>query len=286
MKKLVLSLFVFLLSSSLFAGQVSLMAENDITAGTDHYFTHGTRLQYTDNDYWGIALGQNMYTPDDKDAKELLPDDRPYAGYLYAGGFYTYYLDSGDEFFTELQLGMIGPDSYAEQTQIWVHKHTGSLLPLGWDNQIPNHFAALLINRYTTHIYENKYFAIDPYAGTYVGNLFDSVAAGINVYIGYDLPKDRNNHRVIPFKAMVNDGWQPYGYLYVGIEPRYVFYNMLLEDKRFTISPNEFVYDRNAGLVFGCKYFELAFTFCYRSDEFDEQPKPEKFGSAKISVNF
>ena len=80
--------------------------------------------------------------------------------------------------------------------------------------------------------------------------------------------------------------WNPYAYVYAGVEPRLVLYSMMLEDHRFTIHPESFVYDENAGLVIGCKYFELAFTFCLRSKEFDEQPKPEKYGAAKISINF
>ena len=281
--------FVFwtMLSSS-FAGQVSIMGENDVTAHTDHYFTHGTRFQYADNDNWGIAIGQNMYTPDDKKATYLVPDDRPYAGYLYGSGFYTYYLASGDEFFTELQMGMVGPDSYAEQTQIWVHEHIHSALPMGWDNQIANHFAVLLMNKYTTHILSSKYFSIDPYVGSQVGNLADNLNAGVNVYLGYNLPPNRNQQRMIPFKAVMGDngGWNPYAYLYAGVEPRLVMYSMLLEDRRFTIHPETYVYDENAGLVLGCKYFELAFTLCIRSREFDEQPEPEKYGAAKISFGF
>jgi lipid A 3-O-deacylase len=288
MNKFIISILVFiLLSSSAFSGQLSIMAENDCTAHTDHYFTHGTRIQYTDDNNLGYAIGQNIYTPDNKTASELLPNDRPYAGYLYGSTFDTIYLQNKDEVFAELQLGITGPYSYAYETQKWVHEHIGNEVPKGWSNQIPTHFEFLIIDRYTTHLYENKYFAIDPYVGTYLGNLQDSFNAGVNVYAGYNLPSTRNQQRVIPFKAVRGDNsWNPYGYVYLGLEPKIVLRNMLLTDPRFTIHPNTSVYDRNAGLVLGCKYFELAFTLCLRSKEFEEQPQPEKFGSAKISVNF
>jgi len=279
-------LFLFLMSFSAFSGQLSIMAENDITGHTDHYFTHGTRIQYVEDNNWGFSVGQNMYTPDQKWREDLMPSNRPYAGYLYGSVFNTSYLANRDEFFTELQVGVVGPDSYAEKTQIWVHEHIGSMMPMGWDNQIPNHFAFLLINRYTTHFLESKYFSIDPYIGSQVGNLADNVNAGFNVYVGYNLPTDRNQGRLIPFKVVRGNNWNPYAYLYAGVEPRLVLYNMLLEDKRFTIHTESFVYDENAGLVIGCTYFELSFTLCVRSREFEEQPKPENFGSAKISINF
>lgn len=282
-------LFVLWLLSSISAtsGQFSIMAENDLTANTDRYMTHSTRIQYTGDDNIGYAFGQNIYTPDDKKAYELLPNDRPYAGYLYLSAFDTFNLKNNDEVFVELQLGITGPYTYAYQTQKWVHEHIGNEVPNGWSNQIPTHFEFLLINRYTTHIYESKYFAIDPFVGTYLGNLQDSFNAGVNVYAGYNLPASRNQQRTIPFKAIRGDNdWNPYSYVYVGLEPKIVVRNMLLIDPRFTIHPETSVYDRNAGLVLGCKYLELAFTFCMRSKEFEEQPKPEKFGAAKISFNF
>jgi hypothetical protein len=278
-------LLLLSLSVSAFAGQVSLMLENDVTYHTDFYYSHGTRIQYLDDANWGISVNQNMYTPVEKTIKELIPDDRPYAGYLDIGVFDTIYFDDS-EFFIEGQIGTIGPHAYAEETQTLIHKWIGSVVPLGWSNQIPNHATILIITRYTTHIFDNKYFAIDPYVGAQVGNLADNLNCGFNIYAGYNLPSDRNNQRVIPFKGIKGIDWNPYAYVYAGIEPRLVLYSMMLEDHRFTIHPEYFVYDENAGLVIGCKYFELAFTFCLRSKEFEEQPKPEKYGAAKISFNF
>jgi len=278
-------IFLTLILSS-FSGQVSIMAENDVTYKTDHYFTHGTRIQYTDDLNWGVSIGQNMYTPDDKEAAELIPYDRPYAGYLYGSAFDTIYLKNRDELSLELQMGMVGPDSYAEETQKWIHEHTGSYIPRGWDNQIVNHFAFLLNSRYTAHVFDNKYFAFDPYIELQAGNLADYLNAGFNVYIGYNLPSNRNQYRVIPFKAVLGDNCNPYVYVYGGVEPKWMMYNMLLEDERFTIHPESLVYDRNVGLVIGCKYVELAFTLCLRSKEFEEQIEVEKYGSVKVSVGF
>lgn len=284
--RIFITFLIFILTSlTSLANQVSIIAENDFIYHTDNFFTHGTRLQYID-DRCGYTIGQNIYTPHDKNSKDLIPTDRPYAGYLYGSIFDTIYSDNGDSLWGELQVGMIGPDTYAEQTQIFIHELIHSKIPLGWDNQIPNHFAFLLINRYTTHIYEKEYFAIDPYIGSSLGNLADIINIGFNIYAGYNLPPDRNQQRIIPFKGNIEKEWNSYAYLYAGIEPKLVLYNMLLEDHRFSIHPESFVYDRNVGAVFGCEYFELSFTLCFRSKEFEEQYKAESFGSAKISVNF
>jgi len=276
---------IILLANIVSAGQFSLFAENDVIYHTDHYYTHGTRLQYIDNNDLGYTFGQNMYTPNNKSIKELQPDDRPYAGYLYAGMFKTYYFTNNTELFVEAEFGTVGPNSYAEETQIWVHKHIGSMLPAGWDNQIANHAIALLVTKYTTHFLSSEWFSIDPYVGAKLGNLMDDVNAGINVYAGYNLPKSRNSSRTIPVK-LENPKWNFYSYVFAGIEPKLVFYNMTMNDKRFDIDPNLFVYDTSYGVVMGCKYCELSVSWCESSKEFDKQVVPEKYGSIKLSFSF
>ncbi|MBW2363621.1 MAG: DUF2219 family protein, partial [Deltaproteobacteria bacterium] len=90
---------------------VSIQFENDFFGGgTDRHFTHGTRLQYlskpiqwitdaADKVPWfsvekalkhpedalkaraSVSLGQNIYSPENIALSELIPDDRPYAGW-------------------------------------------------------------------------------------------------------------------------------------------------------------------------------------------------------------
>ncbi|HYF33869.1 MAG TPA: lipid A-modifier LpxR family protein, partial [Prosthecobacter sp.] len=96
-------------------GTISLFFENDAFAGTDRYYTNGTRIGWTSPDLrkYGeagqsrpylpliddipfvnddrfqknlvLALGQNIYTPDNTEAFGPVASDRPYAGWLYGG---------------------------------------------------------------------------------------------------------------------------------------------------------------------------------------------------------
>jgi len=92
-------------------GTWTLLLENDRLADTDRHYSHGTRLAWvsdkqTGGPDWvrrtldflypfaevragriGFALGQNIYTPEDIARSDLIRDDRPYAGWLYVGGF-------------------------------------------------------------------------------------------------------------------------------------------------------------------------------------------------------
>ena len=62
------------------------------------------------------ALGQSMFTPEDKTRANPDPKDRPYAGFLYGTmGLATVKGDHVDNL--GLTLGVVGPLSFAEQTQ-------------------------------------------------------------------------------------------------------------------------------------------------------------------------
>jgi len=125
----------------------SSLEENDLLVKTDRHYTQGIKLSYVGadgrvpdwletlsegfcplgfekrTDRWGLAVGQNIFTPSDITIPELQPDDRPYAGWLYLGfiwqrrGYTAEWLPTLESF--ELQLGIIGPESLAEQSQTW-----------------------------------------------------------------------------------------------------------------------------------------------------------------------
>ncbi len=68
-----------------------------------------------------LSLGQKIYTPDDIEEKELIEDDRPYAGYTFFGiGVNSRTGRRLDSF--ELNVGLVGPDSYARDIQKTVHE--------------------------------------------------------------------------------------------------------------------------------------------------------------------
>ncbi len=69
-------------------------------------------------------------------------DDRPYAGWLFFNtGIAHLYEDQGNKERINgllLSIGIVGPCSFAEQTQKAVHRAIGSEIPQGWDNQLNN----------------------------------------------------------------------------------------------------------------------------------------------------
>lgn len=80
-----------------------------------------------------ISLGQLMFTPTDNEEKELIEDDRPYAGYLYLG-FAYHPRDEEQLDAIEVNVGMVGPASLAEDTQDFIHELRSIDKFQGWDN--------------------------------------------------------------------------------------------------------------------------------------------------------
>jgi lipid A 3-O-deacylase len=267
------------------ADQISIYEENDFIFHTDSKYTQGARIKYTTDGGQEFSINQNMYTPDNKEAYQLLPEDRPYAGYSYlAYSSATLLRNYLVEY--ELQLGVVGPDAYAKQVQDFVHKITGSHLCNGWANQIPNHFEAQTWTKlsYPTDI--SRWFDAVPNATLAVGTLQDYASLGGTMYLGYNLPKLKVNHD-IPVKLVSLKSLQDFRlYLDGGAEVRAVAYNALLEDPRFDIDVCPVVCRGYAGVTAEYKGYALTFQLEEISDEFDPQPAPEKFGSLQLMFRF
>ncbi|MBX2812154.1 MAG: lipid A deacylase LpxR family protein [Myxococcales bacterium] len=154
------------------------VANDDFGSGYDEAFTSGieARFRFTPGDnvavssahpelrrlrlheYWGLSLGQNIYTPALVQVTdvELLRDDRRYAGWLYGtlsvelGLNHSPFLAHGHSLYVvELSLGATGPQTQTESLQRYWHAFIRDVLnrrdepfdPKGWGvYQVPNHW--------------------------------------------------------------------------------------------------------------------------------------------------
>ncbi len=116
-----------------------VLFENDSAFGEDRNYSHGTRFDYAQliemNHYWGLSLTQNIYTPE-VHTDGAVPGQHPYAGYIAVGGAYMYKGECVGSSF-ELQLGMTGKPSFAENSQWLVHELGKMEQWDGWAAQIP-----------------------------------------------------------------------------------------------------------------------------------------------------
>ena len=327
-------------------GSVTVQFENDRFANTDRHYTHGTRLSWTSesNDQrparfdmvpallnpfddrddetgrstWrtGVALGQNIFTPENIGETALIADDRPYGGWLYVG-FSLYNekrlppgvtgWDKWDRLNTwELDLGIIGPQSYAEDVQTIVHDYIQVTRPNGWDHQLNNepglalHYEWKFRHRARlpgpdggdTAIGRKLAFDIMPHYGVSIGNVDTSLRAGGMMRAGYNMPDDFGSPHIRPNLSGPGyiDSTEGIGfYLFAGVEQRLVLRNIFLDGNTFTdshsVSKRLLVSDFNFGAVTVYGRTSLAYTYVIRTQEYAGQSRPDRFGAVSLSFN-
>jgi len=199
--------------------------DNDKLMHTDRHFTHGSRVFWLsepdETPDWarnladalplidgpgslqmGASLGQNMYTPEDTSNADVIPNDRPYAGWLY-GGVALARTHDGNRRAWELDLGVVGPLSMARQTQILVHRTIDVSIPRGWANQLRNEPGiVLLYEEMWQHMLPfdvgGAKFALTPHIAGSLGNIYTYAAAGGALRFGEFSENDFGPARIHP----------------------------------------------------------------------------------------
>lgn len=309
---------------------LSFTLENDLPANTDQYYTNGFRFTWTSqvNDIpnwvrsgseplvgtgeevrWQATFGQNLYTPQDIKLADPPPDDQPYAAWLYGSiGVITDKPYERDSRFSRVQtsailsLGVIGPLALGEEVQDFVHDIVGSPDPQGWDHQLKNEPAVLLMLQrrwvFGAPLADLGGLRIDaaPHATAALGNVFTHAAAGITFRFGDPPDGDYGPPRIQPaspgsgyFGEVVGGdrlGW----YVFAGAEGRAVARNIFLDGNTFEDSPsvdkNIFVGELSAGAVLTYDDFRIGYTHVIRSPEFEGQAGPSIFGGITVGWRF
>lgn len=188
-------------------------------------------------------LSQQMYTPDDINAEEVIEDDRPYAGVLlWSGHLHSFNSRFSNRYW--MSLGAVGPISGAEYVQDAIHGIIGVNNPKGWDNQLDNEAVFLLANE---RLYRLKVgllgrsgieYDITGMSELMAGTLRSEVGAGFGFRIGQRLERSFPaaslipGRNVNPLMASVESDWQ----VFVNFYGRYVFNDITLDGNYFSDS--------------------------------------------------
>jgi len=302
---------------------ITLQVENDyFVSDDDSQYTHGMRLSYYSgaNEVPGIvrngvqylpffaewgdlrssfAIGQNMYTPDDLTATEVVEDDRPYAGWLHFDIGLTSDTQARRDLL-ELSLGVVGPASYAQQVQTEFHKVIGAQVGEGWDNQLQNEPAVMLTYERQFRGYEPERFQgveadAVPNWGFAVGNVYTYASTGIMFRLGSDLTQDYGPPLIQPSLPgsgyFERRGWNDVNwYVFGGVQGRAVAYNIFLDGNTFqnshSVDKEIFVGAVQAGVVVTVGDIRLGFTQILQSPEFEGQDHPDNYGAITVSAGF
>ncbi|HRP31380.1 MAG: lipid A deacylase LpxR family protein [Bacteroidia bacterium] len=293
---------------------LSIMTENDLYSfpggGTDRYYTNGLRIDYyytkskekfptnlllkisDDKKVFGWGVAQYMFTPSRIDTDSILYNDRPYAGALFAIHSLSSYDNTKKiKLTTELLLGVMGPLSFAEETQTAVHKLIDAQKPEGWKNQIPNDIVINYNIKLQKEIFNvpEKLF-LSGVLETYAGTLYDAMGAGLSMNIG-----KINNLWYSP-EICNKKKYQ----LYLTFSPtvRLIYYNALLQGgiiSGFQNSPKGYRLDKDDierlstftefGIVYEQSIFKISFLQKMRTAPFKGGHTLE-YGNIAISFKF
>lgn len=299
-------------------GSFTAYTENDkYFAGTDEHYTNGLKLSALSTDLrdqlrfldglsggdhprkLGLSLGQNIYTPADTRTAALIPNDRPYAAWLYVGAAFQVYRPPATEDGTarldvfEITAGVVGPAALGREFQNGFHDLIGVDHANGWDNQIENEPGLNLV-------YERKYrfstahartgWGADfiPHAGVSLGNIFTYANAGFEVRAGFELPADFGSNLIRPSGDSNALARPPFSvFLFAAVDGRAVARDITLDGNTFkdshSIGKKHFVADLYAGLGVGTAHWQLTYAQTYRTREFQGQDERSVFGSISLS---
>ena len=306
------------------ANAFSFTIENDLFGGTDQYYTSGFQFTWQspahDPPYWldwlrgtsafflpsrrvqrwGLAFGQNIFTPSDTQRRHPDPDDRPYAGWLYGAVNFTSYDDNTYSAF-ELQLGVVGPSALGEQVQNNVHDWINVDRARGWDSQLKDEpgFNAILthqwrINRpFDPTAVNGLEFGIVPTVTASLGNVQTYASAGMMMRIGQNLDSDFGLPRMRPavggssfFDPDGQWGW----YLFAGIDGRAVARDIFLDGNTWrdsrSVDKKLFIADGSLGAVLIMPWARLSYVHTFRTKEFEGQGGTAQYGSVSLSFRF
>ena len=312
------------------SGTWTVTAENDRLSNTDRHYTNGIRLAWVSDitsggpdqvrqllDFLypladvsggriGFALGQSIFTPEDTDATELLVNERPYAGWLYGAvslhaeadwtsseGMQYTTLDS-----VELNLGIVGPQSYARETQNSFHDLINVSRSNGWDNQLNNEpdIALFFERKWRPEAYRFEggleTDAI-PHVGGSLGNVFSLLNAGLTFRVGHNLDIDFGPPQIRPAfsgPGAVSPDTDLAWYLFAASQASIVGHNIFLDGNTFreshSVDKERFTYDFKVGAALVLHSFRIALTQVYRSREFKGQSDADKFGILSLSYHY
>lgn len=316
-------------------GTFSIYFENDLFGGTDQRYTNGVRLGWTSPDLkkfsesglpapignlaealpWinqtayqknvAIVLGQAMYTPTDIQRTELIEDDRPYAGWLYTGVGFIWKNPRVRNSLT-LNLGVVGPSAYAQETQDLVHELRDIPKAQGWDNQLHDEFGVILgYQRTWRWPWHDRRAGWDwetlPSMGVNLGNVSTAAAIGAEFRFGFNLPDDFGTESIGPAattstpmegnERAQRSRWSNFGsHLFLRAEGRAVARDIFLDGNTFgdshSVDKLPFTADLGAGLSVNYKDVKLTYAYVYRTEEFRGQDGGQTFGSLTLSIPF
>jgi lipid A 3-O-deacylase len=317
-------------------GLINIQIDNDIFANTDRDYSNGLKLTWVSPDLaatradsllpgWlytlgkmspflrsgsqkrvSIFFGQNIYTPSDIEESGLIEDDRPYAGLAYLGvGIHSRDIRAMET--VELELGIAGPHSFAEQAQKFVHGLFNFTHPNGWDHQLHDELAleALFEHKWKLlHSGARRGIGYDLFShlGAGLGNVYIGSGAGVEARFGLNLPDDfgtfhfsANNRGGIASASgkqeMPLSPQSRFGIHFIlGVAGEAVLRDIFLDGNTFgsshSVEKKNLIANAVAGITVTSSRFRISYEYVYSTKRFKTQKREQIYGQINLSFSY
>lgn len=301
---------------TLFVDNDGVLKPND---RSDRYYTSGVKVDMSFQPQWaepfagfvplgadfdpartafGVSAAQLIFTPWKNNRPVPREDDHPYGGYLY-GSLYLQRAEAPADddpirrsTFDHVQLdfGVVGPSSLAEESQKEVHRITGTRLPKGWSHQLKDEAAVNMTFRRKVRLefeFPDSEITLQliPEAGFDVGTVWRQAVGGVTVRFGQNLPDDYGASRLLLPGAAVAAPKDGFGWeVYFRGEGRVVQHDIFLDGNTWqdsaSVDKYPLVGELSAGFVlrFGANV-ELGYSQTYQTEQFEGQDGWHGWGS-------
>lgn len=295
MKNALILIIVLLFTVDLWAqkpAEIGLISDNDLWTSpvSDHYYTNGIELFYR---YLGtrkteklakniteFRIGQYMYNPQSPDVEKTIYHDRPFAGYLFAEAGINKFYYNEDVLKVNLQVGVVGPESMADDLQKLIHDTFGYDAVRGWQYQIQTTFALQGNVMYSKKILPNRFkekidFHIQ--GDLNIGTIWMGASVGPMARISLKRPLQPIYNSALhgaalnPDKESYKD--QKEFFLYLNPSINYQRYDATIQGSMFndespiTFPLIPFRFNAEAGIKYRNNHWNYSYSFNYRGKE-------------------
>lgn len=263
---------------------------------------------------FGLFAGQQIYTPRNINLDPPPTDDRPYAGYLYGGLYFQRetthdWGDTPDAFQTldhfQIEMGVVGPSSLAEEVQSEVHRVFGADDPEGWAFQLRDEFAFQLYYRRKwrfdlvgTHNSGQFGVQVIPQVELAAGTVHINASAGTVARLGWNMPDDFGPGRLADFVSATGlDLGQPPQqgpslYVYGRLTGTAVAWNTFLNGNVYhngpSVTPEPLVGEAQVGIVASLRLgnwtHQAGFAVTFLTHEFKGQQTDDSYALLMVNL--
>lgn len=293
-----------------FKNEFGFKSDNDayLLYGQDRYYTNGLFINFRhatnqqklsknlEKFTYEISAGQKMYNPISGYRPKIETQDRPFAGYLYAGANVNLFYKKESILKFGLELGTVGPDALGEDAQKLLHKLVGFYKIDGWDYQIRNEKAINLTTQFTKLIGRSEIYKSDLTLESYanIGTTFSGAGIGVLLRSGdiNQLFNSAYTNSVISNHSKTEKLVKNEFFFYAKPQLNYIAYDATIQGSMFnhdsplTFNVKPLVFVQQLGFNYSSARFTFDFGLYFKSKEVKSTARAHQYGSISMYYRF